>query len=333
MPRHTDILARLRATDPARHTDLDDLDATVTTRMARRLVTEAAAPEALSGAPIARPRRRSRRGRNVIAGAVGLALLGGGAAYASYQTWYTGGGGDGLTCVNAWSDDLEQVQRNAVGGPELTGDPIADCQHYESLTERDPIRDPVAFRLPGHGSIYVAPSDQIPITAERLTAATVNDASTRELDSSMHDWVDGMVATCRTEEDARDFAKTELQRLHLVGWRILTSSVKSDEGPCVGDPEVDASTRTVTLLPHSMRSPDDRGASRETYTIRDALRGIAGQCLPLAKAERLTTEAMGTEFHWPLTVIDDPAATCTRVDMEVGGSIQITLRGPQVVAP
>lgn len=28
-----------------------------------------------------------------------------------------------------------------------------------------------------------------------------------------------------------------------------------------------------------------------------------------------------------------PAASCTRVDLEVGGSIQVTLRGPKVANP
>ncbi|MFF5114711.1 hypothetical protein [Streptosporangium sp. NPDC000509] len=70
------------------------------------------------------------------------------------------------------------------------------------------------------------------------------------------------------------------------------------------------------------------------YELRDALRaGIASRCVGLDEAESLAKQALGTKHHWPLTVMPDPAASCTRVDLEVGGSIQVTLRGPKVANP
>ena len=51
------------------------------------------------------PRRGRRLGkRGMAAGALGLVLIGGGAAYAGFNQWYVGGGGDGLTCMTTWHD-------------------------------------------------------------------------------------------------------------------------------------------------------------------------------------------------------------------------------------
>src|SRR4051794_22947556 len=54
------------------------------------------------------PRRHRRLGRRGLAsGALALALVGGGAAYAAYSQWYVGGGADGLTCMTTWLDPLD----------------------------------------------------------------------------------------------------------------------------------------------------------------------------------------------------------------------------------
>jgi hypothetical protein len=64
--------------------------------------------------------------------------------------------------------------------------------------------------------------------------------------------------------------------------------------------------------------------------MRDALRaGISDKCVGLAEAEAVATSALGKQHHWPLAVIEDPAASCARVDMVVGGSVQIAIRGPK----
>lgn len=66
-----------------------------------------------------------------------------------------------------------------------------------------------------------------------------------------------------------------------------------------------------------------------TAAVRDGLReGIATQCLDLDSAAAVAQDVLGQDHHWPLAAIEDPSASCTRVDMEVGGSVLVTLRGP-----
>ena len=79
--------------------------------------------------------------------------------------------------------------------------------------------------------------------------------------------------------------------------------------------------------PEARRRSGDIAGS--VFTLRDALRnGIADKCVNLTDAAALATRSLGHEPHWPLTTIEDPTASCTRVDMVVGGSVQVTLRGP-----
>lgn len=79
--------------------------------------------------------------------------------------------------------------------------------------------------------------------------------------------------------------------------------------------------------PEARRRSDDIAGS--AFTLRDALRkGIVDKCVNLTDAAALATSVLGDEPHWPTTTIEDPTASCTRVDMVVGGSVQITLRCP-----
>ena len=70
------------------------------------------------------------------------------------------------------------------------------------------------------------------------------------------------------------------------------------------------------------------------FELRNALRtGISTKCVSLAEAKAVATTALGETDRWPLTTIEDPTASCTRVDMIVGGSVQVTLRGPVTASP
>ncbi|ADG73114.1 hypothetical protein Cfla_0195 [Cellulomonas flavigena DSM 20109] len=90
--------------------------------------------------------------------------------------------------------------------------------------------------------------------------------------------------------------------------------------------------RTLAVLPHS-RAPRDSLREHSVpfvYDLRDLLRErVADACVELDEAERIVTEAIGDEHHWPTVVIEDGEVQCTRVDLAVGGSIQVSLRGPR----
>jgi len=332
-------LARLRAADPVRGGGLDGLDPA-----SLHALRDHIAGRPSAGRSSSTPVRRRRRARRAAVGGLAVALLGGGVAYASYASlvgWYSGGAGDGLTCVSAWGTDLQAVHADSSGGPVLSGDPVADCQHYQQLTGREPIDDPVAFRFAPlgveGGSIYVGPRDEVPDDAEVITPSP-DAAAVRELEASTRDWVDGMRAHCFDETGGRAFVTAELDRLGLTGWTIDVAAPDAyAHGSCAGVATVDASTRSIDLRPDWSAPPgtvaEPGDTSPEAFEIRDGLRALAEQCLPLDEASAGVERVLGAEHHWPTTTVVDPDAACTRVDMEVGGSIQVTLRGPEAPTP
>lgn len=322
-----DVLAQLRAADPARRADLSRIDDGATTAL-----REGITMTARTGTTPSPARRLATRG--VVALLVGATLLGGGAAYAAYQRLYVGGAGDGLTCLTRWSDGLDASS----GGPALTGDPVADCQHYQELDGLEPITDPVAFR--SDGLLFVAPRSQVPAGATLVAPATATDERRRELAASVRDHVDGLRAECRSTAEAAAFVDAELERLGLGGWRVdvVENPPSADRpGDVCADARVDETGADVVRVvanslptPEAIEASDDTGVADLAGTLR---RDITEQCLALGDAERVAADALGTEFHWPLTAIPDPSARCTRVDLEVGGSVLVTLRGPEVATP
>ena len=276
-------------------------------------------------------RRLGRRG--VAAGVLSLALVGGGAAYAGYQQWYSGGG-DGVTCFTRWSD-LSDARQNLAGGPELTGDPVTDCQRYQHLTGHLAIEDPVAFHR--NGQLLVGPRSQVPKGTTILAGATRSEAAARELTASLGDWVDGGRSRCLSQAQATAFAEGELKRLALQGWRVEVTAAETTY-PCSEVWTDDTQPGTVVVRPRAMEDPDvvkpAADVNPAVYVLRDALRSrVADRCLSLAAATEIATRAVGSQHHWPLMGIADSKAACTRVDLEVGGSIQVTLRGPATAKP
>ncbi|MFI6507106.1 hypothetical protein ACIBCT_05835 [Streptosporangium sp. NPDC050855] len=326
--RNDDVLARLRASDPILGADpsradrgaLDDLRDGI-------MLTDRGEP--------ARGTRRRVLGRGgVVAVAAAALVLGGGVSYATYQRLYVSDS-TGVTCLTRWVDPATGPQEGE-NGPDLTGDPVADCRLYREQAGRPAIPDPVAFRF--KEEVYVAPRSQVPSSATLLNPATPQDAAVRELEGGFSDWVDGLYSRCFSETEAVAFAKTQIKRLGLTGWRIevLPADSRDDDQPCA-DADLDPGHNTVIVLPHRLRDHSVRNAGTVdpfVYELRDALvEGVSSRCVGLRQAEQVTRRALGTQHHWPLTVLPDSTASCTRADLQVGGSIQVTLRGPEVANP
>jgi hypothetical protein len=319
-----DLVAALRAADPLRRTDLTRVDPDA-------LLAMRTAVMAAEGRPAVRGPRRWTRRAAAVGGTLAL-LVGGGAAYAGYQDWYgSGGGADGITCSLDYGP-MGQTGDLTSGGPPLTGDPVADCARYQELAGLPPIEDPVAFR-DAWNPVVVVPRAQVPADAELLDVATAADLAAQELQASLHDLVDGPVTGCPDPATAAAAAQAELDRLALSDWRV---EVSTDAGTleCAGV-VVDAEQQLLTVVPTGATEPLETLVARgdmvpEVLTLRDLLRTrIADTCLDLTAAEAVVAQALGTAHHWPTSAIEDPEATCTRVDLEVGGSIQVTLRGPR----
>ena len=127
-----------------------------------------AAKNAKKAPPVRAPKRR---GRAILAGAVAVAMLGGGAAwaYTTYASWYTAGALGGLTCMTAWAEPGDAAHADQqYGGPPLTTDPVADCDSYAETTgKRTPDADfirrqPFAWKPPGIVMVVVdTPSHEL----------------------------------------------------------------------------------------------------------------------------------------------------------------------------
>ncbi|RYV52634.1 hypothetical protein [Pengzhenrongella frigida] len=339
--RNDDVLAQLGAVNPVSEADLSPVDAGALVAL-REGIT-------MTGRqlPLAHSSRR-RIGRRGVTGAiVTVALLGGGAAFAAHQLGYVGGGGaaDGITCLTHWVGNNDGFA-DSTGGPPLTADPVADCQQYQALSGRPPIDDPVAFRA-GNPMVFVAPRDQVPADATLFPAVTPRDEVLFELDASTVDMVDGLGSSCLAADDANVFAQAELDRLGLTDWSVTNKAPGTRPPPPVnGEPEgpwicatafVDPDQLALVVTPNNrddIETHNGHGTDPFVFELRDSLRiGIADKCVNLGEAKAVATSALGDAHHWPLTAIEDPAASCTRVDMAVGGSIEITLRGPSTTTP
>ena len=338
--RNDDVLAQLRAVNPVTEADLSPVDAGALVALREGII--------MTGRqlPLAHSSRR-RIGRRGVTGAiVTVALLGGGAAFAAHEQWYVGGGSaDGITCLTHWAGPNDGYA-DGTGGPPLTADPVADCQQYQALSDRAPIDDPVAFRA-GNPKIFVAPRDQVPADATLLPAVTPRGEALFELDASSVDMIDGLGSRCLAGDEAKVFAQAELDRLGLTDWTVISGTAGPREPLSdPGEPSsplicarvvVDRDRLALAVTPNDtddIETHNGHGTEPFVFDLRDSLRtGIADKCVNLAEAKAVATSALGDAHHWPLTAIEDPAASCTRVDMVVGGSIEITLRGPSTTIP
>lgn len=317
--RGSDVMQALRAADPAALADLTRTDERAFTALREGITMTARDTQG----------KTARRGRRALAaGGLAVALVGGGAAYAGYDKWYAGGGSDGgVTCLTTWVDPQSpEAVKASSGGPSLSADPIADCQKYQALTGNAPIVDPVAFTY--QGQTYVTPKKAVPASAEPAPPVVADADQRMVLRASLGDYVDGGNSRCFGEKEASAFVTAELARLGLTGLKVVTNPWPTDATCAWMD--YDPPTGEVLI----MGSPDGdfTPGGRPGGPTRDAAlvlrEGIAEKCVSLPEAEAVAKKAMGAHHHWPVSAVVDAKAKCTTVDLQVGGSMQVFLRGP-----
>ena len=287
----------------------------------------------------------ARRGRRWVwpgaALAAGVVALGGGVAVAARQATTDDRplSQNGVNCLGTWagaSTHIDGSNPDYVGGPALSADPVADCAVYRKQAGKPPIHDPVASRWNTY--VYVAPRGQGPADAVPIRPSTPLDAGELELTQSLPDYVDGAYSRCLDAEGAQRFAHEELQRLRLSAWKVVVrhpASVAPPEGPCA-DVFADVDLRIVSISPEQRRSVVRDGfLDGALDAVREGLAtGIARRCVSLGEARRIADSVLAPlGHHWPTTAVPDPAARCTRVDLDVGGDVQVTIHGPAVARP
>lgn len=285
------------------------------------VLTRAAAPTTAS-APVSRS-PKPRRTRRIVIGGLAVAVFGGGVAWAAlsnFTAWHTGGALDGLTCVTTWHVPDGDQRDDQYGGSLITDDPIADCHTYAELTGKPRIVDPVATTY--RDSLVVGPREGMP--ADAIPVTNMIDPAVRELEQSLEDYVDGGRSRCFDTASGEQFVRDELARLGLSGWTIVTAEQEAPEGPCAG--LFVSEPGEVHVRGHSAEEPRDREL---VNTLR---REIADQCRGLAEAESMVEQILTDEQHYqPTSSRVDAEAQCTRVDLVMGGSLQVFLYGPETV--
>lgn len=317
----TDPMQRLRAADPARRARLDDLDPTGWASLRDGVLASGTDP----GAATPRAAHRWRLGRNAtIALGVGIALTAGGLATIP---GFLGGAADGPNCLRAWGTDAE------ASGPWLTGDPVADCRTLWEDAGIEPPADLVGFTV--GGMAFAAPADEVPQGATSLAGEPILTPAEVELQQSSFDTVDGGMV-CRSVDEEAAWAQAELDRLGLADtWTVSIDGYADDRSFQDG---VDRPCAGVDTMQHGLVSVyPAQDAEKEMFfdgnwrahLLREQ---ITDRCVTVDEARAVADRMLASEeHHWPTTTVVDESAECARVDLSIGGSIQVTVYGPTAV--
>lgn len=213
----------------------------------------------------------------------------------------------------------------------VTGDPVADCAELWRQQNGTEPPELVAYDNQ-RGGIEVVPADaDVPADWTPLEQGLSQDARLIELDAALGDYGDGLNAECYSPKGARSIAESALERLSLVDW-----SIRIDEDRAGGDGTcathyLDPEAKEVVIFPLEMTSPSKDAPFRLLAASVQAQ--IDGECLSRAEAvasiRRIAAELDINESAGELIIhsVPDSSARCSRTDVNVGGRIEVTVRG------
>jgi hypothetical protein len=213
----------------------------------------------------------------------------------------------------------------------VTGDPVADCAslwRQQNGTEPPPL---VAYDNQRGGIEVVLADAEVPGDWTPLDAGVTQDPRLIELDAALADYGDGLNAECYTPAAAQSLAEAALQRLGLTDWSVrIDPDRNGGDGTCtihVLDPD----TKAVVLFGLETGTPPaDTPFARLASSVQEE---IDDQCLTLQEAvdavRRIASDLGIDETTGELIVhsLPDASATCSRTDVNVGGRIEVTVRG------
>lgn len=213
----------------------------------------------------------------------------------------------------------------------VSGSPVSDCQALWRQQVGEP-PELAAYQTP-EGGVVVLPIDQsVPDGWVPLGAEFRQDSRLIELEAGLDDFGDGLSSGCYRLPEAQEIAARHLDRLGLSDW-----SVVSERGEANGESTctyfyLDPGTRRVVLIPLEGVAPP---ADAPYVVLAQRLDVITSEdCLTLEKAVQATRREASDlginpeEPHLIIHRVPDEGASCARADVNVGGRIEVTVRGP-----
>ena len=318
MTKHDDPIEQLRDIDPV---DGDALASSWSTSQAKQGLFQEITqmPTATTSPPDRRRRGVPRRAMLVAAtiGALSVATLAGAAGlFSSTST--------GVGCQ--LPDDTIAIER------ATTGDPAVDCAAVWQRETGESPPELTAYANSDGGIVVVPATDDVPDDWQALPAGVSLDPAVVELESALDDIADGLRSDCHLPASAERVVERELDRLGLNGWTTRAERGDADGVETCTYYYLDPANRQVALIPLDgiVRPADDP----HTEFARHLADQLDANCHDLAAAEA-TTRSLGSDAglqapgQLTIKTATDPDADCTRADVTVGGTVQVTLRGPE----
>jgi len=210
----------------------------------------------------------------------------------------------------------------------VTGDPVRDCEQvWQRETGSVP---PLTAYDTGEGVAVVPSGRAVPGSWVALQPGVVQDPKLIRLKTALDDSIDGLRADCHPLTAARAVVQRELENAGLAQWQIVPQRGEADgRQTCTYFVLEPAATRVVLIPSEGLVDPD--GAlphDQLAEDLRSALGSRACSSVPeLARIVRAVVDDSKVS-DVQVNIVDDPAQACATADMVVGGSISITVRGP-----
>lgn len=213
----------------------------------------------------------------------------------------------------------------------VTGDPVADCA--ELWRQQNGTEPPAltAYDNQTGGIEVVAADAPVPADWVPLDAGFSQDPRLVELDAALADHGDGLNARCYEPDEGRPVAEAALDRLGLDDWSVRIDEDRPDgDGMCTVH-LLDPDAGEVVLFPlHGGLPPEDTPSRRLARSVQQQ---VDARCLTRDEAVEAVRQAATdldiSEASGELVVnaVTDPSAECSRTDVNVGGRIEVTVRG------
>ena len=221
-----------------------------------------------------------------------------------------------------------------------TGDPVTDCQNeYRARTGETP--PPMAAFDNGSGGVAVLIDDtNVPSYYTPLPPGQIQDPALIELSARLSDVGRGLTSRCYTVESATPIVQGTLDNLSLVDWTITVGTRQPDGDTLCAYFSLDHAQRVVVLI--GVDAGDLPGGVDPFASFAAALhRQLEQECLSLEAAiavvealveqTEVIVDGVRIKLSDPGVVlviqIDDGDQSCAHSTVNVGGRVEITVRG------